>query len=57
VLLARHHESGRRAMVLQYPHRALVAPRVKATVEHLLAALKANPALQLTQAQLRAAAA
>lgn len=51
VLLPKHHESGKRAMVLQYPHRALVAPRVKATVEYLLAQLKAHPGLQITAAQ------
>ncbi|MBA2676317.1 LysR family transcriptional regulator [Ramlibacter sp.] len=53
VLLPRHHDSGRRAMVLQYPHRALVAPRVKATVDYLLEQLQRHPALCLTLAQLR----
>lgn len=53
VLLPRHHESGRRQMVLQYPHRALVAPRVKATADHLLEHLKANEALRVTPARLR----
>lgn len=53
VVLAGHHDSGRRAMALQYPHRALVAPRVKATVDYLLERLKADPALQLTPAKLK----
>jgi DNA-binding transcriptional LysR family regulator len=36
IVLADQHEAGQRQMVLQYPHRALIAPRVKATVEFLL---------------------
>lgn len=35
VLLAAHHP-GSSEMTLQYPHRALVAPRVRATVDYLL---------------------
>jgi DNA-binding transcriptional LysR family regulator len=53
VVLARHYDTGKRSMALQYPHRALVAPRVKATVEHLLDNLRANPALQVKPADLR----
>lgn len=53
ILLPRQHEAGKRAMALQYPHRALVAPRVRATVDYLLQHLKADPALQITPAQLR----
>lgn len=53
IVLPRHCDMGRRTMALQYPHRALVAPRVKATVAYLLDNLKANPALQVTPADLR----
>lgn len=54
VVLARHHESGKRSMAVQYPHRALVAPRVRVTVDYLLEKLKANDALQITQKKLDA---
>jgi hypothetical protein len=37
--------SGNYEMVIQYPHRALVAPRVKATVEYLLEAFRQNASL------------
>ncbi|MFZ6654313.1 LysR family transcriptional regulator [Undibacterium sp. TJN19] len=40
IVLADQHEAGQRQMVLQYPHRALIAPRVKATVEFLLEELR-----------------
>jgi len=53
IVLPRHYDVGKRTMALQYPHRALVAPRVKATVAYLLDNLKANPALQRTAADLR----
>lgn len=52
VVLPRHHDSGRRAMALQYPHRALVAPRVKATVDYLLESLKRNEALAVRSSDL-----
>jgi hypothetical protein len=35
-VLVGQHDPGNYEMVIQYPHRALVAPRVKATVEYLL---------------------
>lgn len=37
VLLLEHHHPGSFEMTLQYPHRALIAPRVRATVDYLLA--------------------
>lgn len=46
LVLAEHHESGGRELALQYPHRAMVAPRVRATVEFLLQKLSGNEALQ-----------
>jgi DNA-binding transcriptional LysR family regulator len=52
-LLVRHHDSGRLAMALQYPHRALMAPRVRATVDHLLAELAKVESLHLKPAQWR----
>ncbi|WP_316424841.1 LysR family transcriptional regulator [Klebsiella oxytoca] len=36
VVLLGQHEPGRYEMVIQYPHRVLIAPRVKATIEYLL---------------------
>ncbi|CAB3782256.1 LysR family transcriptional regulator [Paraburkholderia caffeinilytica] len=36
VVLRRYHEPGNYEMVMQYPHRALMAPRVRATLDHLL---------------------
>jgi len=52
-VLARVHQGGRRAMALQYPHRALVAPRVRVTVEYLLQQLATNEALHITLSQLK----
>ena len=52
VLLARQHVSGARAMALQYPHRALMAPRVRVTVDYLLAGLAQVEALHLRLDQL-----
>ncbi|HJV83218.1 LysR family transcriptional regulator [Noviherbaspirillum sp.] len=57
VLLAAQHHSGAREMVLQYPHRALVAPRVRATVEYLLENLAKTEALHVRPSALRAFAA
>ena len=54
VVLARQHASGGRAMALQYPHRALVAPRVRVTVEFLLQAMAHIEALQVSLEQLKA---
>jgi DNA-binding transcriptional LysR family regulator len=52
-LLGRHHESGKLAMALQYPHRALMAPRVRVTVDYLLAGLAKNESLHVTPSQWR----
>jgi len=41
-------------MTLQYPHRALVAPRVRVTVEYLLEAFANREELQVPLAALRA---
>lgn len=47
VLLLGLHDPGSYEMVLQYPHRALVAPRVRATIDYLLAAFSRDEALHV----------
>jgi DNA-binding transcriptional LysR family regulator len=47
VLLLDAHDHGSYEMVMQYPHRALMAPRVKATIEYLLAAFAEDEALHV----------
>lgn len=47
VVLLGQHDPGSYEMVIQYPHRALIAPRVQATVEHLLAAFKQDETLSV----------
>jgi DNA-binding transcriptional LysR family regulator len=54
IVLLGVHEAGEYQMVLQYPHRALVAPRVKATVEYLLGAFGQQESLHVPLAQLQA---
>lgn len=39
------HDPGSYELVIQYPHRALIAPRVRATVEYLLAAFKQDESI------------
>lgn len=47
IVLPNSHLPGAYEMVMQYPHRALVAPRVKITVDHLLEAFKNDERLQI----------
>lgn len=47
VLLYRHHLPGTYEMAMQYPHRALKASRVQATVDYLLDAFAANESLHV----------
>lgn len=47
LVLHRYHHPGTFEMVMQYPHRALIAPRVRATLDHLLEALAADKALHI----------
>jgi DNA-binding transcriptional LysR family regulator len=47
VLLLGQHDPGDYEMVLQYPHRALMAPRVTACVDYLLAEFARHPALHV----------
>lgn len=51
-LLVGQHDPGSYQMVLQYPHRALMAPRVRVTVEYLLTSFAAQPALHVPLAAL-----
>jgi DNA-binding transcriptional LysR family regulator len=53
VLFALHHP-GYREIALQYPHRALLAPRVRVTVDYLVQALAQHPALRVGHAELAA---
>ena len=52
VLLDEHHP-GARQLALQYPHRALIAPRVRVTVDYLATQLSANESLQASCAALK----
>lgn len=54
VLLLKAHHPGSFEMTLQYPHRALVAPRVRVTVEHLLEAFASRQELHVPLSALRA---
>lgn len=47
------HDSGNYEMVIQYPHRALIAPRVRVTIDHLLDAFRHDDALNVPLAELR----
>ncbi|MEX3960744.1 LysR family transcriptional regulator [Paraburkholderia sp. EG286B] len=51
------HHTGSYEMVMQYPHRALIAPRVRATLDYLSDAFAADPALHLPVESLDAFAA
>lgn len=52
-LLLEAHHPGSFEMTLQYPHRALVAPRVRVTVEYLLDAFAKREELHVPVAALR----
>lgn len=47
VVLHRQHHPGNYEMVIHYPHRALIAPRVRVVVDYLLEAFSANSALHV----------
>jgi DNA-binding transcriptional LysR family regulator len=47
VVLHRHHVPGTYELVMQYPHRSLMAPRVRATLEHLLEAFARDETLHV----------
>jgi DNA-binding transcriptional LysR family regulator len=46
VVLNQFNDPGKRSMVIHYPHREHIAPRIKAYVDFCLAELKAEPSLQ-----------
>lgn len=52
VVLSGRHDPGSYQMVIQYPHRALIAPRVTATVDYLLSAFRQDPSLHFPLEQL-----
>ncbi len=52
VVLRHQHHPGSRRLALQYPHRALIAPRVRVTVDYLAERLAANESLQASCAAL-----
>ncbi|HRE16872.1 MAG TPA: LysR substrate-binding domain-containing protein [Rhodocyclaceae bacterium] len=54
VVLAGLHDPGSREIVLHYPHRQYLAPRVRVTVDYLLAHFAQAPALHLSAAEARA---
>lgn len=47
VVLHRYHHPGSYEMVMQYPHRALIAPRVRAALDYLLDAFAKDKALHV----------
>jgi DNA-binding transcriptional LysR family regulator len=47
VVLLGSHDPGSYEMVMQFPHRALMAPRVRATIDYLLAAFAQDEALHV----------
>ncbi|WP_249021884.1 LysR family transcriptional regulator [Kluyvera ascorbata] len=52
VLLFGQHDPGSYEMVIQYPHRALIAPRVRVTIEYLLDTLRQDPSLHFPLSRL-----
>lgn len=54
LVLLRHHHPGNFQMVMQYPHRALLAPRVRATLDHLLAQFAQDETLHVPLGRLKA---
>jgi len=48
VVLGHCHDAGNREMVIHYPHREFIAPRIRAFVDFTLAALKDEPSLHAT---------
>lgn len=52
VLLFGQHDPGSYEMVIQYPHRSLIAPRVRVTIEYLLDTLRQDPSLHFPLSRL-----
>jgi DNA-binding transcriptional LysR family regulator len=55
LVLPELHDAGTREVVLHYPHRQYLAPRVRVVVDALLAHFAASPDLHITPAELCAA--
>lgn len=53
LLMLDSHDPGPFQLMLQYPHRAFVAPRVRATVDYLIEAMRANEDLKVTRQTLQ----
>lgn len=51
-VLRGQYDTGNYEMVLQYPHRSFIAPRIKATVDYLLAHFEQDSALHVPLASL-----
>ena len=54
VVLHDWHDPGSYEMVMQYPHRALMAPRVRVTLEHLLGTFARDESLHVPLESLKA---
>ncbi|RMQ47780.1 Transcription regulator protein [Pseudomonas cichorii] len=54
IVMYRQHRPALYEMVIQYPHRALIAPRVRVVVDYLLEAFAASKALHVPIDSLRA---
>ncbi|MGB9096835.1 LysR family transcriptional regulator [Erwinia sp.] len=54
IVLRKHHFAGNYKMALQYPHRVLLAQRVRVTIEHLLVAFAADQSLHHSLQELSA---
>ncbi|MFD2366856.1 LysR family transcriptional regulator [Pseudoduganella sp. GCM10020061] len=52
VLLPHVHQAGSRTLAIQFPHRALAAPRVRAAVDYLAEGFAANEAFNITRDEL-----
>lgn len=57
VVLRDHHDPGSYEMALQYPHRALMAPRVRAVLDYLTEALAQDQSLHVPLDELKSSAA
>ena len=53
IVMPSYYDAGESELSLQYPHRALVAPRVKVTVEFLLEKLGQVESLHATPTSLQ----
>lgn len=53
VVLFGAHDPGSYEMVMQFPHRALMAPRVRATIDYLLASFEQDEALHVPLSALK----